>query len=140
MIRKIIQHILITFLFAAVVLALPVGSAFGADIQIEVFYLPHRPAMEVVSKVENVAAEFNIIDLKKYSFDDPGAEKLLKQYDLREHMPVAIFINGENSFTVNGQMIRLRNFPKGEAFVPMFAGEWDYADLRAILQEMSGGK
>jgi len=140
MIYKTIQHILIKFLFAAIVLALSVGSASGADIQMEVFYLTHRPALEVVRKVENVATEFSNVVLKKYSFDDPAAEKLLKQYDLREHMPVAILINGENSFTVKEQKIRLRNFPKGDAFVPMFAGEWDYADLRAILQEMSGGK
>ena len=131
-----IKHIII-IIFIAVFSA---ATVMAAGKKVEIFYLPHRPAMEVVSKVENVAAEFNIIGLKKYSFDDPGAEKLLKQYDLREHMPVAIFINGENSFTVNGQMIRLRNFPKGDAFVPMFAGEWDYADLRAILQEMRGGK
>ena len=140
MIRKTIRQILIKFMFAAVFLALPLGTAFGADIQMEIFYLPHRPAMEVVGKIENIAAEFSSVVFKKYSFDDPAAEKFLKKYGLRDHMPVAIFINGKISFTVNGQKIRLQNFPKGDAFVPMFAGEWDYADLRALLQEMSGGK
>ncbi len=140
MIRTIILHVLIMLLFASVVLALPAGSAFGADIRMEVFYLPHRPAMAVVDKVEDVATEFNHVVFKKYSFADPAAEKLIKKYTLQEHMPVAIFINGENSFTVNGQKVRLRNFPKGDAFVPTFAGEWDYGDVRAILEELSGGK
>ena len=140
MIQKSIQYTLMLCIYAAVGLALPAQSVFGADIQMEVFYLPHPPAMAVVSKVEDVAAEFNNVILNKYSFDDPSAEKLLTQYDLQDHMPVAIFLNGHNSFTLNGQKIVLRNFPKGDPFVPMFAGSWDYTDLRLILEGMNGGK
>lgn len=110
----------------------------AANTLIEVFFLPHRPALAVVSEIEKVAAEFNNMAIKKYSFKDPDVGKLLEKYHLTGHMPVAIFINGRNSFTVNGQKLSLRNFPKGNAFVPMFAGEWDYSDLRMILQKASG--
>jgi len=128
-------------LFALVsTLAMLTQTARGADIEMEIFYLPHRPAEAVVAKVEQVAAEFNNVNLKKFSFADPGAEKLLKKYNLRDHMPVAIFINGKNNFIVNGNRMNLRNFPKGDPFVPMFAGEWDYKDLRLILTEISGEK
>lgn len=116
------------------------GQALAADTLIDIFFLPHRPALAVVSEVEKVAAEFNNIVIKKYSFEDPATKKLLKKYNLTGHMPVAIFINGQNTFTVKGKKIRLRNFTKGNAFVPMFAGEWDYTDLRIILQEISGGR
>jgi hypothetical protein len=121
-------------------LALQAPAAYAAEIQMEIFYLPHGPAQAVVSEVEKVAAEFKNIVIKKYSFEDPATEKLQKIYNLTGHMPVAIFINAQNSFTVKGQKISLQNFPKGNAFVPMFAGEWDYADLRVILQKVSGGK
>jgi hypothetical protein len=139
MIRRTILYSVMMFSFVAP-LALQSPSACAADILMEIFYLPHRPAQAVVSEVEKVAAEFKNIAINKYSFEDPATEKLLKKYNLTDHMPVAIFINGQNSFTVNGQKISLRNFTKGNAFVPMFAGEWDYADLRVILQEISGGK
>ena len=112
--------------------------ARAGNIEMEIFYLPHRPAMVVVDKVAQVAAEFKDVDLKKYSFDDRAAAKLVKKYKMTDHMPVAIFINGRDSFTVNGRSLRLINFPKGDAFVPMFAGEWDYPDLRAILAELAG--
>jgi hypothetical protein len=140
MTHRRLQFTVILFSLATAILAFRAQPACGADMQMEIFYLPHRPAQEVVSKVEKVAAEFNNIDIKKYSFDDPDADKLLKKYNLHEHMPVAIFINGQNNFTVKGQKISLRNFPKGDAFVPMFAGVWDYGDLRIILKEISGGE
>ena len=139
MIRRTILYTVMIFSFVTA-LALQSPSAYADDIQMEIFYLPHGPAQAVVSEVEKVAAEFKNIAIKKYSFEDHATEKLLKKYNLTDHMPVAIFINGQNSFAVNGQKISLRNFPKGNAFVPMFAGEWDYADLQVILQEISGGK
>ena len=140
MISLRLHHTAMLFSLVIAFLAFRAPAASGADIQMEIFYLPHRPALAVVSEVEKVAAEFADIVIRKYSFDDPDAKKLLKQYSLTDHMPVAIFINGQNNFTVNGQKISLRNFPKGDAFVPMFAGAWDYADLRLILREISGGK
>ena len=113
------------------------ASAQAADIEMEIFYLPHRPAQNVVAKVEEIAAEFANVTIRKYNFDDPGSKGLLEKYGLTEHMPVAIFVNGKDRFTVNGHEVRLRNFPKGDSFVPTFAGEWDYPDLRAILTSLS---
>lgn len=139
MYRKL-QYAIMLFSFVVAIFALRTQSVCASDIQIEIFYLPHRPALEVVSKVEKVVADFDNIVIKKYNFEDPDTDKLLKKYDLAGHTPVAIFINGQNNFTVKGQEISLRNFPKGDAFVPMFAGSWDYSDLHIILQEMNGGK
>jgi len=130
--RMLLPILAILFSFASLVQA--------KDIQVEVFYLPHRPAMAVVSEAEKVIAEFPGITLKKYSFDDPNTKELVQKYHLAGHMPVAIFINGKNSFTVDGKKMSLRNFPKGNAFVPMFAGEWNYDDLRSVLGDISGGR
>jgi len=121
-------------------LFLQVAPSRAGTVEMEIFFLPHRPAIAVVEKVEQVAAEFNNITIKKFSFQDPGAKKLLEKYGITEHMPVAVFINGKNSFTVNGRSLRFRNFPKGDAFVPTFAGEWDYSDLRTVLTEVAGEK
>lgn len=110
----------------------------AAAIEMEIFYLPHGPAMAVVGKIEQLAGEFANATIIKYSFDDPKSRKMVEKYHLTDHMPVAVFINGKDSFTVDGRALRLRNFPKGDSFVPMFAGEWDYGDLRTILAELAG--
>lgn len=111
------------------------SSGRAAGVEVEFFYLPHRPALAVVSKAEAIIAEFGNIKISRHSFEEPEGRKLAAAYGLTDHMPVAIFINGQNRFTLNGGTIQLRNFPKGDPFVPSFAGEWDYPDLREILRQ-----
>ncbi len=116
------------------------GQTLASDTLIDIFFLPHRPALEVVNEVEKVMAQFSNIEIKKYSFEDPAAKSLVKKYKLKGHTPVAIFINGQNTFVVKGGKISLKNFPKGNSFVPMFAGKWNYEDLQSILQRITGEK
>ena len=133
-----IKNILGVLVLFCLALGLQTAPAQAPDIEMEIFYLPHRPALNVVDKVEKLVADFANVIIRKYNFDDPDSEKLVEKYRLTEHMPVAIFINGKDRFTVNGHDLRLRNFPKGDSFVPTFSGEWDYPDLRAILTNLSG--
>jgi hypothetical protein len=127
-------------LLTGLLLSFQTTPGLAAEIKLEIFYLPHRPAMAVVNKLEQVAAEFSDVVVHKYNLDDPGTGEMVEKYQITEHLPVAVFINGRDSFTVEGRVLKLRNFPKGDAFVPMFAGEWDYSDLRAILVGLAGRK
>jgi len=128
------------FTFLVSLLLFQTGPVFASNTEIEIFYLAHRPAVAVVDKIDKIVAEFNDIVTRKYNFEDPASKKLLKKYKLSGHMPVAIYINGKNNFTIDGKKIQFRNFPKGDAFVPTFAGEWNYSDLRTLLTNIGGGK
>jgi len=112
-------------------------AAKTPNILVEIFSLPHRPSLAVVSKLEQYLAPFTDITLHTYSFDDPKSKELVDKYNLHAHMPVAIFINGKNTFTVNGKTMTLINFPKGDSFVPSFEGSWRYQDVVSILRDMS---
>ena len=114
------------------------GPARTAEIDLEIFYLPHRPAMEVVEKVERIAAEFTGVTIRKYDFEDPESRKAIDSHNITEHMPIAMFVNGRDEFQIENRTVLLRNFPKGDSFVPMYAGEWDYDDLRSILTGLAG--
>lgn len=133
-----IKNILGLMALLCLTFAWQTAPARAADIEMEIFYLPHRPALNVVDKVVELAAEFANVTIRKYNFDDPSSKRLVEKYGLTEHMPVAIFINGKDRFSVNGHELRLRNFPKGDSFVPTLSGEWDYPDLTAILTSLSG--
>ncbi len=135
--RHQIQLFFLPILFALFVGITPVH---GAETTVEIFYLSHRPALAVVAKVDKILAQFPKATIKKYDFEARSTRKLLGQYKLTGHMPIAIFINGKNKFNTNGKTISLRNFPKGDTFVPTFAGEWDYSDLQNILTRLSGEK
>jgi len=109
------------------------AQAKTRTVLMEVFYLPHRPAEAVVTDIERLVEKFPGVEMKKYSFEDPANGKLLKKYGLTEHMPVAVFIDGKNEFTISGRSFQLKNFPKGNTFVPMFEGSWTYQDIETIL-------
>ena len=96
---------------------------------VEIFYLPHGPALAVVDKIDPIIAKFPDFKVVKYNFDEPANKNIIAGYNLINHYPVAIFIGSENSFTVDGKKISLVNFPKGDAFIPSFEGEWTYEDL-----------
>jgi len=116
------------------------ATAMAASGVVEIFYLPHPPAEAVVKDVEAVLKKHDQFKVAKYSFDDPESKKILAKYDLREHMPVVIFINGQNEFTLGKKKVAFKNFPKGNAFVPMFEGNWSYRDLDGVLSAVGKGK
>lgn len=102
---------------------------------VEIFYLPHAPAREVVKKVEPILTQYPDYEVKEYDLFDAKNKDIIAQHNLTEHLPVAIFIDGKTDFTVNGQTITLKNFPKSDSFIPSFAGNWDYGDLQTILND-----
>jgi hypothetical protein len=127
------------FVIIACAVIIPV-AAMAASGTVEIFYLPHPPAEAVVRDVEAVLKKHDQFKVAKYSFDDPESKKILARYDLREHMPVVIFINGRNEFTLGKRKVVFKNFPKGNAFVPMFEGNWSYRDLDGVLSAVGKGK
>lgn len=129
-----IKHTIVILFFT--VLAVTAGQA--ATNTVEIFYLPHRPAMAVVRDVEDVLKKYSNIKVKKYSFEDPAAGELLEKYHIKNHMPVAIFINGKHEFSIGSRKIVFENFPKGNAFVPSFEGNWSYDDLVTVLKTLPG--
>jgi hypothetical protein len=116
------------------------ASAMAASKMVEVFYLPHPPAEAVVKDVEAVLKKHDQFKVTKYNFEDPQSKKLLVKYNLRQHMPVVIFIDGQNEFTLGKRKVIFKNFPKGNAFVPMFEGNWSYRDLDGVLSAAERGK
>jgi hypothetical protein len=116
------------------------ATAMAASGFVEIFYLPHPPAEAVVKDVEAILKKHDQFKVAKYSFDDPQSKNILAKYNLREHMPVVIFIDGQNEFALGKRKVTFKNFPKGNAFVPMFEGNWSYQDLEGVLSAVGKGK
>ncbi len=112
-------------------------SSYPADSRlVEIFYLPHAPTEAIVKKVESVIAGFPQFQIKEYSFDDPQSNVLVEKYGLKDHMPVAIFVGGKNEFDIDSKKIIFKNFPQGDSFVPGFEGNWNYDDLKQVLEAL----
>ncbi|HBR22791.1 MAG TPA: hypothetical protein DD713_09640 [Nitrospiraceae bacterium] len=133
-----IKSMIYSFLAVAAFLFAAMSNAYS--VTVEIFYLPHPPAEAVVRDVESVIKEFKGVAVKKYSFESPESRKHIAKYNIKEHSPVMIFVNGKNQFSLGKRQVILKNFQKGNAFVPMFEGNWSYEDLRQILKSAAGGK
>jgi len=123
------SFILIMLLFSTSALI-----AANNKVTVEIFYLPHPPALKVVDRVETLLRNHAISNIIKYNLDDKKNETEIKNHDMKGHTPVTIFINGKNQFQLDSQTVILTNFPKSDAFVPMFKGDWDYPQLDEILR------
>ncbi len=100
---------------------------------VEIFYLNHAPAQAILKKVEAILEKHPEYTVINYDFDDEKNKQKVDEYGLLEHSPIAIFIAGVGSFKVGDSIVKLANFPKGNAFVPSLEGSWDYSDLEKIL-------
>lgn len=100
---------------------------------IEIFFLPHPPAQAIVDQVKTVLSKYPQFTVVEYDLTDTNNSAKIAEYNLVDHTPIAIFINGTNSFTIEGRNISLTNFPQGDAFVPTLEGTWNYSDLDKIL-------
>lgn len=111
--------------------------AAGA-VLVEIISLDHAPIRPVVQEVLAVAAEFgDRVAVQTYNFDTPEGDAFAGARDLTEHTPLAIFVNGQMEFEVNGRSLAFYSFPQGEGTGVVVEGVWTTADLRAVLaQEM----
>ncbi len=105
------------------------ATAGGARIRVDIFYLPHPPAVAILKKVEAVLKKYPSVSINEYDFTDPGNAERLEAHGLKEHTPIAFFINDKIDFTIDGRRIEFKNFPKGDAFVPQLEGSWTYDDI-----------
>jgi len=134
--RNLIVLTTIVSLFAI----LGLTRAMAASNLVEIFYLPHPPAEAVVKDIEGIIRKYSRFKVEKYSFEDSRSRKLLSKYNIREHMPVVIFVNGKSEFVIGNKKVIFKNFPKGNTFVPTFEGNWSYQDFESILPAVVRGK
>jgi hypothetical protein len=125
---------------AALIVMLTVVTSFAAQNIVEIFYLPHPPAEAVVKDVDAVLKKHPEFKVIKYNFEDPKSQSQMKKYNIKDHKPIAIYINGKNDFVIGKNKVVFENFQKGNDFAPMFKGYWTYDDLENVLQTVSRGK
>lgn len=143
--RNFVVFFLLTFLLAAcgtVQVNDPAqlnGSAPAKDaVLVEVISLDHAPIRPAVQEALEVAAEFgDKVTVRTYNFGTPEGDAFAAERDLTDHTPIAIFVNGEMEFEVDGRFITFYSFPQGEGTGMVAEGVWTMADFRAVLAQES---
>jgi len=150
MLRKWSRFVLLLLLAGSVLglaacAALPVGSSSAAPastplppgtIAVDIIALNHPPLRPVLTEVDQLLAPYGAkVHVTHYDFDTPQGADFAKRKGLTGHIPLAIFVNGQDTFTLAGRKLNFVSFPQGEGTGMVADGQWTMADLDAVLKQ-----
>ncbi len=131
--RKLFWMLLIT---GFIMLLTACGGGADGPVQVEIISLDHSPIRPAVQEVEAVVAEFGEqATVQSYHFDTPEGDAFAEEHSLEDHTPIAVFVNGEMEFEVNGRSVKFYSFPQGGGTGMVAEGVWTMDDLRAVLEQ-----
>lgn len=126
----------IIFLFLMLVLAACGGGQEDGPVQVEIISLDHAPIRPAVQEALDLAAAYgDKVTALSYDFDTPEGTAFAEERGLTEHTPIAIFVNGEMEFEVDGRIVKFYSFPQEEGTGMVAEGVWTMDDLRAVLDQ-----
>jgi len=110
------------------------GSEAEGPVQVEIISLDHAPIRPATEEVSNLAAEYGEdLTLATYHFGTPEGDSFADDNGVTDHTPIAIFINGESQFDIDGRTVNFLSFPQGEGTGLVADGDWTIDDLRTVL-------
>jgi hypothetical protein len=112
------------------------GGQADGPVQVEIISLDHAPIRPAVQEAIDVTTEYgDKVTVQSYNFDTPEGAAFAEEHGLTEHTPIAIFVNGEMEFEVNGRTIKFYSFPQGAGTGMVAEGVWTLDDLRTVLDQ-----
>jgi hypothetical protein len=134
--EKLSMRKLALFLIITLVLAACGDGQANGPVQVDIISLDHAPIRPAMQEAIDVAAEYgDKVMVQSYKFDTPEGEAFAEAHGLMEHTPIAIFVNGEMEFEVDGRTVKFHSFPQGAGTGMVAEGVWTMADLRAVLDQ-----
>ncbi len=111
----------------------------SGPVLVEIISLDHAPIRPTTEEASALAQEFGQdVTLVTYQFGTPEGDTFAEENGLDEHTPIAIFINGEPEFEIDGRAVQFQSFPQGGGTGIVAEGEWTFDDLRTVLTDVVG--
>jgi hypothetical protein len=132
---KLLSLMLIIFL-----LSLSVNGYPAKLIKVDVLFMNHGPLMGTINKMKALFARYDgKISVSWYDFDTPEGEAFMEKKGIRQHTPLAIWINGNLTVKTGQKETTFVGFPSG-AGPSAFQGKWTLDDLKAALDQTMAAK
>jgi len=114
-----------------------VPAAPGA-VSVEIIAFSHPPLRPVLAEVGQLLATYgDRVHVTHYDFDTPEGAAFAKKKGLSGHIPLVIFVNGKDTFTLNERKVTFESFPQGQGTGMVPDGAWTVADLDAVVKQMT---
>jgi hypothetical protein len=133
------KRMLLGFLLLAVVSIF--SSAYAARLtRVDVLYMNHGPLMDTLDKMKGVFSAYgDRINVSWYDFESKEGEDFKTQKGINQHVPLIIWIDGNDVVKVGQRQIKFVGFPTG-AGPAFFQGKWTMEDLKMALGQATSGK
>jgi len=113
----------------------PASAVAPGVVAVDIVFLNHPPVRDVLTQVDPVLAAFgDQVSVTRYDFDTPEGAAFAENKGLTGHIPLAILVNGSQTFDVNGRTVTFESFPQGAGTGMVPDGAWTVADLDSVLQ------
>ncbi len=114
-------------------------AAAPGTVAVEILAFNHPPLRPVLDQVDTLLKPYgNRVSVSRYDPDTAEGASFQQKKGLTGHVPLAIFVNGSDTATVNGQKVTFESFPKGQGPGMIPDGNWSIADLEAVLKQAMG--
>ena len=117
----------------------PVVPVPSETVTVDILYLNHPPVLPILEEVGSALKPYGErAKVTRYDFDTPEGAAFAQKMGITEHDPLAIFVNGSQSFDLNGRTVTFNSFPQGGGTGMVAEGAWTVADLDTVLKSILG--
>ena len=111
------------------------AHAAAKPTKIEVLYMNHGPLEETLDKIKGVFSKYgDKLAVSWYDFDTSAGEQFMAKKGVRQHVPLAIWIDDSPVVNVGVKKVQFVGFPTGSG-PAFFQGKWTVDDLKAALDQ-----
>ena len=134
--KKTILSVLV-ILFA---LAFWTNAQTAGKTNVEILYMNHGPLMETLTELKKLFSGYgDKIAVTWYDFETKEGEQFMAKKGVRQHVPLAIWMDDQVKFRVDGKDITFAGFPTGSG-PQSFQGKWTTTDLQKVLDQLTAKK
>jgi hypothetical protein len=134
------KTLLMCVVLALWVIGSPNTGLPASPVTVEVLYMNHGPLRPTIEQIRQVVAGYGEkVAASWYNFESREGETFMASKGIRQHIPLAIWVNGKTAVPVEGKDVQLMGFPSGSGPAP-FQGKWTMDDLRKALDVLTDKK
>lgn len=134
---KMLFHLMIV---AFGFLAIAPNSFSKEAVRIDILYMDHGPMQPTLRELRALFPNYgDMLTVTWYDFNSDKSAKFKSKMGITDHLPMAIWIDGQSELINNGRKIKFQGFPSGSG-PSFFQGKWKIEDLKNILDQVTGRK
>jgi len=117
----------------------PVVPVLSDTVTVDILYLNHPPVLPVLDQVVALLQPYgDKVMVTRYDFDTPEGATFAQKMGITGHDPLAIFVDGSQTFNLDDRIVTFNSFPQGAGTGMVPDGAWTIDDLDAVLKIVTG--